>query len=100
MPEWTWKQAVADQVLDLVHRNLSPRFSIDDVYARVPFFEELFPRNQHVKEKIRQHLQRLRDDGFLLFQGGGRYELNLQFGELECDAPRALPAGSAAPPTR
>ena len=84
-------------MLELVHRKLSPRFSIDEVYERVPFFTELFPRNRHVGEKIRQHLQRLRDDGFLLFQGGGHYELNLQFSELECEAPRLLPAGSAAP---
>ena len=100
MAEWTWKQAVADQVLDLVRQHLSPRFSIDELYARVPFFEQLFPRNRHVREKIRQHLQRLRDDGFLLFHGGGHYELNLRFEELDCEAPRTLPAGSATPPVR
>ncbi len=100
MPEWTWKQAVADQVLDLVHASLSPRFSINEIYTRVPFFEQRFPRNRHVKDKIRQQLQELRDDGFLLFEGGGHYELNLRFGELECEAPRTLPAGSETPPTR
>jgi hypothetical protein len=97
MAEWSWKQAVADQVLELVHQKLSHYFSIDEVYAQIPFFQRLFPRNRHIKEKIRQHLQRLRDDGFLLFHGGGHYELNLRFNELECQAPKTLPAGNASP---
>ena len=97
MAEWSWKQAVADQVLEVVRRNLSPHFSINDIYGQLPIFQQLFPRNRHVKEKVHQHLQRLRDDNFILFQGGGHYELNLQFHELECAAPNALPAGTTTP---
>src|SRR5205807_2153 len=100
MAEWSWKQAVADQILELVHRKLSSRFSIDEIYAQIPFFQQLFPKNRHIREKIRQHLQRLRDDNFLLFRGGGHYELNLQFNELECDTPKSLPVGTTTPPVK
>jgi type II restriction enzyme len=75
MSDWSWKQAVAESVLRLVNEKASPSFSIDEIYAQVPEFSALFPRNQHVKEKLRQTLQRLRDDGFLSFVGGGNYQL-------------------------
>jgi hypothetical protein len=100
MPEWTWKQAVADQVLELVHQKLSPQFSLDEVYTRLQFFEQLFPGNRHIREKIRQQLQVLRDDGLLIFHGSGEYALNLQFSELTAEPPTPLPSGSVTPPER
>jgi type II restriction enzyme len=48
-------------------------FSIDQVYS---FREELsrtYPSNRHIKEKIRQQLQVLRDSGYLEFLGRGLY---------------------------
>jgi hypothetical protein len=100
MTDWTWKQAVADQVLDLVHHELSTRFSLNAIYARLPFFERLFPQNRHVKHKIRQQLQLLRDDGLLIFHGGGEYEVDLQFGELTSETPSPLPPGVVIPMER
>jgi hypothetical protein len=50
-------------------------FSLEDVYA---FEEELraaYPGNRHVRAKIRQKLQVLRDKGFLEFVGRGQYRL-------------------------
>ena len=49
-------------------------FSLDDVYR---FEEELsrkYPNNHHIKDKIRQQLQVLRDHGILEFQGRGYYK--------------------------
>jgi chromosome condensin MukBEF MukE localization factor len=37
-----------------------------------------FPDNKHVREKLRQQMQKLRDLGLVSFLGGGRYELLAQ----------------------
>ena len=50
-------------------------FTLAEVYS---FEEELaasHPKNRHVRDKIRQQLQVLRDKGVLEFLGGGRYLL-------------------------
>lgn len=50
-------------------------FTLEEMYA---FEEELsrrWPDNQHVKAKIRQQLQVLRDEGVVEFLGGGEYRL-------------------------
>ena len=47
---------------------------MDDVFAAcAPLAAERFPENRHVREKLRQQLQRLRDLGLVLFLGAGRY---------------------------
>jgi hypothetical protein len=98
--DWSWKQAVADRVLQLVNERSSAEFTIDDVYNYVDEFSTRFPRNRHVKEKLRQTLQRLRDDKLLLFHGGGHYELNLGFEELQSEVPPMLQPGVEVPATR
>lgn len=50
-------------------------FTIDDAYSFVPTLSAIYPDNQHVREKIRQQLQVLRDQGWLEFVGRGRYRL-------------------------
>jgi type II restriction enzyme len=52
-----------------------PNFDIDDVYAFEALLSDLYPNNRHVREKIRQQLQVLRDRGFLEFSGRGQYRL-------------------------
>lgn len=52
-------------------------FEIADVYAFEPRLQRLFPGNQHVREKVRQQLQVLRDRGFLEFLGRGQYRLKV-----------------------
>ena len=52
-----------------------PRFSLSDVYAFEDRLRRAYPANQHIKEKIRQQLQVLRDNGFLRFLSKGEYEL-------------------------
>jgi type II restriction enzyme len=50
-------------------------FTLNDVYA---FEEELslkHPDNKHVRDKIRQQLQILRDRGMIEFLGSGNYRL-------------------------
>ena len=52
-------------------------FTLDDVYAFETLLSGLYPMNQHVRQKIRQQLQVLRDRGFLEFLGRGRYRSRL-----------------------
>ena len=48
-------------------------FTLDDVYAFIKQLQELHPENRHVKAKIRQQLQELRDLGLIEFSGKGVY---------------------------
>jgi type II restriction enzyme len=48
-------------------------FSLDEVYAFEARLSGLHPMNRHVRQKIRQQLQVLRDRGYLEFHGRGRY---------------------------
>lgn len=52
-------------------------FTLDDVYAFETHLSGLYPMNRHVRQKIRQQLQVLRDRGFLEFLGRGRYKSRL-----------------------
>jgi hypothetical protein len=100
MSDWSWKQATAERILQIVNEEKSNGFSIDDLYRYADEFSRMFPRNHHVKEKIRQILQRLRDDGFILFQGSGRYELNLAYDDLESDPVPLKTPGIQIPETK
>lgn len=53
-------------------------FDLDDVYAFEQRLKSLYPNNQHVKQKIRQQLQVLRDNGYLEFVSRGFYRLRSQ----------------------
>ncbi len=50
-------------------------FTLADVYAHDAALAKLHPKNAHVRDKIRQQLQVLRDLGLLEFLGGGSYRL-------------------------
>jgi type II restriction enzyme len=50
-------------------------FPIDDAYAFEARLSALYPNNRHVKQKIRQQLQVLRDRGYLDFVSRGYYRL-------------------------
>jgi len=50
-------------------------FTLDDVYKFENYLSEMHPDNNHVKPKIRQQLQKLRDAGILEFIARGRYRV-------------------------
>lgn len=67
-----------NDVLECVeHLRLEPgqRFELEDVYAFEDHLSELHPDNEHVRAKIRQQLQVMRDEGLLMFLGDGEYSL-------------------------
>lgn len=53
-------------------------FDLDDVYVFEAQLSELYPNNRHVRQKIRQQLQVLRDHGYLDFVSRGYYRLRTQ----------------------
>src|SRR5688572_3005438 len=63
------------EVLRVVEEIREPEFDLARVYGFEARLQALYPDNQHVREKIRQQLQVLRDKGFIEFLGGGRYRL-------------------------
>ena len=48
-------------------------FTNDDIYAHERELERLHPGNRHIRDKIRQQLQVLRDRGFLVHLGRNRW---------------------------
>lgn len=63
------------EVMRAVERIGRQEFTLDDVYAFEAHLSGLYPDNRHVRPKIRQQLQVLRDHGWLVFEGKGRYRL-------------------------
>jgi len=49
------------------------KFVLPDVYAFALRLQRLHPENRHVRDKLRQQLQVLRDLGLIEFLGRGRY---------------------------
>ncbi len=62
-------------VLQVVQSLGKLEFTLADVYAHTNALAKLHPNNAHVRDKIRQQLQVLRDLGLLKFLGDGSYRL-------------------------
>jgi len=60
--------------LEAVLRQPDNEFALDQLFATaIPAARSRYPRNRHVRAKLRQQLQKLRDLGLVQFLGGGRY---------------------------
>jgi len=62
-------------VLNVVRAINKPEFSLAEVYAHAGELAKLHPDNRHVRDKIRQQLQELRDMRLLQFLAPGEYRL-------------------------
>jgi type II restriction enzyme len=62
-------------VLNVVRSLNKTDFYLADVYAHEDELAELHPKNAHIRDKIRQQLQILRDLRLLEFLGSGLYRL-------------------------
>ncbi len=62
-------------VLNAVRSLNKSDFTLADIYAIEDSLAKLHPGNSHIRPKIRQQLQVLRDLGLLTFLGGGSYRL-------------------------
>lgn len=63
-------------VLKIVRDLGKKEFRLEEVYGFENELKKLHPLNTHIKPKIRQQLQLLRDRGVLEFNGGGLYRLS------------------------
>jgi len=60
-----------------VLERLPDQFVLSDVYGFEEELKKRFPFNRFVRDKIRQQLQILRDQGLLIFEGKGRYRKSI-----------------------
>ena len=60
-------------VLSIISRFGGNPFELSEVYGFEAHFASLHPKNTHIREKIRQQLQVLRDLNLLRFLGRGKY---------------------------
>jgi len=74
-----WTEGWVLDVLNCVEHIGQAEFTLDDVYKFENYLSELHPENNHVKPKIRQQLQVLRDAGILEFRGRGEYRLKSEY---------------------
>lgn len=64
-----WTQEVLECLQEIDEED----FTLQDVYQFEERLAKKYPKNFHVKDKIRQQLQILRDEGYVVFVGNGRY---------------------------
>ncbi|HJU08497.1 MAG TPA: DpnI domain-containing protein [Rhodanobacteraceae bacterium] len=63
------------EIMKCVERLERRQFSLSDVYGFEDQLAVRYPNNHNVRAKIRQQLQRLRNNGYLRFLGSGKYEI-------------------------
>ena len=66
----------AIDVLNAVHNINKKEFELCDVYRYEKELSSMHPSNFHIRDKIRQQLQVLRDKNLLVFLGNGKYKLS------------------------
>jgi type II restriction enzyme len=62
-------------VMNCIDRLGKREFTLDEVYAFESLLRQKYPNNKHIRDKIRQQLQFLRDKGYLEFVSRGQYKL-------------------------
>ena len=68
----------SDRILDIMNciDALGKKvFSLDEIYSFERDLKLKHPDNRHIKDKIRQQLQLLRDKGYLEFLEKGKYKV-------------------------
>jgi type II restriction enzyme len=60
-------------VLTAIRKIGKALFSLQELYQFEPYLQQIHPRNQNVRPKIRQQLQVLRDLGLIAFASPGNY---------------------------
>lgn len=62
-------------VMKCIERISKDHFTLEKVYAYEAELGAAYPGNRHIRPKIRQKLQVLRDNGFIEFLGHGNYRV-------------------------
>lgn len=72
--EFTTKGWILD-IMRILEKIGKPDFTLEDIYEFENELAALHPENSHIKEKIRQQLQILRDKNYIKFVARGKYHL-------------------------
>ncbi|MDD3006047.1 MAG: DpnI domain-containing protein [Candidatus Pacebacteria bacterium] len=62
-------------IMQCIDKLGAQEFTLSEIYAFEDTLARKYPRNNFIKDKIRQQLQILRDRGYLEFSGRGKYKL-------------------------
>jgi type II restriction enzyme len=62
-------------IMNCIDKLGGKEFSLSEIYYFEEELKQRHPRNKHIKDKIRQQLQILRDNGYLEFFNRGKYRL-------------------------
>lgn len=62
------------ETLKCIDKISEPIFKLEQLYAFEKDLRKIYPNNNHIKDKLRQQLQILRDKGMIEFLGQGRYK--------------------------
>lgn len=73
--------------LSCIDRLSTGTFHLEDLYAFEPELQRRHPRNHHIRDKIRQQLQYLRDKGFITFIARGLYRKGTSDSDLSPSQP-------------
>lgn len=61
------------EILNCIDKIEGSEFTLEDMYRFESDLKNIFVKNNHIKEKIRQQLQILRDKEIIEFKGRGKY---------------------------
>ena len=62
-------------IMNCIDKLGKKKFTLDDLYAFENSLAQKYLKNKHIKDKIRQQIQFLRDKGYLDFVSRGHYQL-------------------------
>jgi type II restriction enzyme len=63
-------------IMKCIDKIKKEEFELQDLYNFETYLQKKYPNNKHIKDKIRQQLQFLRDKGYLIFLERGKYKRN------------------------
>jgi type II restriction enzyme len=63
------------EIMSCIDKLGKKEFTLNEIYSFEKALEKKYPENKHIKDKIRQQLQFLRDKGYLDFIAKGKYRL-------------------------
>ena len=63
-------------IMKCIDKIKKEEFELQDLYNFETYLQKKYPQNKHIKDKIRQQLQFLRDKGYLIFLERGKYKRN------------------------
>jgi type II restriction enzyme len=73
--EYAGRRAWLSDILYCIQQLNKNEFTLNEMYASVNYLSKLHPNNYHIKPKIRQQLQILRNQGIIEFKLKGTYAL-------------------------